>query len=145
VPGSIRVTWMQRVNLIRSKLRNAVTIGFKIIDKEDVLDRERSREIAHIESPWQIRQLQSAIAHRSWEAKTRRKNIRAVYSDGASIARQEFVDDFVERGKVTRRKFLVTKRMQLSALKIVQSKVNLGTTDVPGKNHLVQLQSSNTI
>ncbi len=61
----ILVTFMQREDLLWCKFGDAISVRFQIVDQKNVLNRKRSRQIANIQRPRQVRQLQPPIADRA--------------------------------------------------------------------------------
>ena len=49
-------------DLVGGQLGDAVAVGFEVVDEEDVLDAERLREVADVEGPGEVGELEAAVA-----------------------------------------------------------------------------------
>jgi hypothetical protein len=92
VPDGARVARLQRADALRSKLRDAVAVGLQIVDQEDVLDAERAAQIARIQRPGQVSQLQAAVAYWAGAAEAGGYDFFLL----ARVIAQERLDDGVE-------------------------------------------------
>ncbi len=88
--AGLRVAGMQRKDLLRRKLGNAEPVRFKVVDERDMRDGERLDQIARIQHPGQVGQLQAPIANRSRATEAGRNDILALSCIG-SIASRETV------------------------------------------------------
>src|SRR5271154_5650615 len=110
MPTCIRVPGVQCKDALRCKLRDAVSIRFQVVDQKDMLDLQRLDQIARIQRPRQVRQLQPAITDRSGNTKTRCVDpVPLLIADGKKL-----VDHLVEAGKLVRWKLLVAPLLQSS-------------------------------
>ncbi len=58
--------------LVGGELGYAVAVGFQVVDEEDVIDDEASRQFAAVQRPGQVGEAQASVAHRAGHAKTGR-------------------------------------------------------------------------
>ncbi len=113
------------------KLRDTVPVRFQIIDQKNVRNPERSLQIALVQHPGKIRQLQPSIANRARTAKTCRDNLILLLIAGG----KELVHHVVEAGKLVCGKLLVADCLQPAIGKVVKLKVDLGATYITSKDH----------
>src|SRR5579884_466621 len=129
VADCCRLPLAQHINLLRMQLRNPIAIGFKIIDKKQVLNIEVFGEFAAVENPRQIGELQPSLADWSRHAETCCRYFRL-----AAFFKEPAHDHF-QPCIFLRRKLLVPDVRQFTFFKSIQRQVDFCSSHVSGQNH----------
>ena len=56
------VAFVQGEDAVGGELGDAVAVGFEVVDEEDVLDAERVWQVADVEGPGEVGELEAAVA-----------------------------------------------------------------------------------
>ncbi len=117
-------------NLFGREFRDAVAVGYEVVDEEEVRDVEAGRQLARVEHPGKIGEPQTAAAH--WTG-----NTEAGRGDfGVGAFGEEAGHDFLKPAVLVGGVALIANVNQLAVLERIQREVNLGAADVTGENHL---------
>src|SRR5215469_15947444 len=117
------------MNLVRVQFGDAVSIGFKIIDKKEVLNIQPRRQLRTVQYPGQVRQLEATMADWAGHAEAGSGHFRV-----AALS-EKLLCDYFESCVFLRRKLLVANMRQLAIFEPVKRQVDFRAAHIPGENH----------
>ncbi len=136
VAAGVGVAGVEGEYLVGRELGDAVAVGLEVVDEEDVRDAERVLEVAAVEGPGKIGELEAAVADGAGDAEAGGGDVLFVFGAGA----EEVFDCAFEAGEFVGGEFLVAYGDEVAFGHVVEREMNLGAAYVACENHLAELQ-----